>query len=234
MGDMAIDEFGIPVFASDYTETEWEQYRSTNQSTLHLPCCGATAVLKTSSNGLPFFAHYSDDCVTSPESIWHLRAKEMLIQGLRDIGIPGQLEFSGGDPGQRWKADVYFEQGNQKIALEVEHSYQHYRDYQKRQMRYSLSGVQCYWVLYKKRFLTLTKSIAGYRLRSEFHGQWPSDPDKAKGIGQHADIPVVWLDPDDTQPIKAPCFFASDISQWLRSLLTGDFNYQQDGWRIRT
>ena len=139
----------------------------------------------------------------------------------------------GGDPGHRWKADVYFEQGNQKVALEIQHSYQHYREYQKRQVRYMTSGVLCYWVLYKKRFVTLSKSIAKDRLRNEFRGEWPSDPDTVKGLGQHAAIPVVWLDPEDSQPIKAQGAFASDINHWLRSLLTGDFNYQRDGWRIR-
>lgn len=61
-----------------------------------MPCCRSRAVLKTSINGLQFFAHHSDECATAPETIWHFQAKDLLYGTLGAFGVDPKTEVSGG------------------------------------------------------------------------------------------------------------------------------------------
>ena len=53
-----------------------------------MPDCECLAIPKTSVNGIPFFAHYSDECTSAPETKWHLDAKELVVLSLGNMGIP--------------------------------------------------------------------------------------------------------------------------------------------------
>ncbi|PVX85848.1 AraC-like DNA-binding protein [Paraburkholderia unamae] len=54
---------GRPVDAAAIPRAEWEALKQFAQlGDFMMPCCKAPAVLKTSINGLPFFAHLSDEC----------------------------------------------------------------------------------------------------------------------------------------------------------------------------
>lgn len=60
---------GRPVDAATFSSPEWEQLKQSAQlGDFMMSCCKAPAVLKTSINGLPFFAHLSDECATAPET----------------------------------------------------------------------------------------------------------------------------------------------------------------------
>ena len=77
MTQAAWTRHGQPVDANDFTGPDWESLKlSTQLGDFVLPCCKAPAVLKTSINGLPFFAHLSDECATAPETKWHRVRKE--------------------------------------------------------------------------------------------------------------------------------------------------------------
>ncbi|HBP6526445.1 TPA: hypothetical protein L6A81_12465 [Pseudomonas aeruginosa] len=133
-----------------------------------MPCCHARAVLKTSPNGLPFFAHYSDECATAPETIWHIQAKDLLFGTLNYFGVGPRTELSGGTAKDRWKADIYFEFEGRKIAIELQRSYQHLRDFEARQAKYARHNVECYWLVRQEVGHTLMKAITSKRWREEF------------------------------------------------------------------
>lgn len=53
---------GVPVDAASIPGIEWEALKQVAQlGDFMMPCCKAPAVLKTSINGLAFFAHLSDE-----------------------------------------------------------------------------------------------------------------------------------------------------------------------------
>lgn len=89
-----------------------------------MTCCNAPAVLKTSINGLPFFAHLSDECRTAPETRWHKAGKASVLTALNSMGIQGYDEVSGDSPnGDKWKADVLFSITGRTIVIELQRSY---------------------------------------------------------------------------------------------------------------
>lgn len=64
-----------PAYAGDYTTHEWDRLKRQsleNRFAFKMGRCSSRAVLKTSINGLQFFAHYSDECATAPETKWHI------------------------------------------------------------------------------------------------------------------------------------------------------------------
>lgn len=167
-----------PVWASQFTVDEWEALKAQSQVdplVFKMPCCRSRAVLKTSINGLQFFAHYSDECATAPETIWHIEAKDLLIGALRPFGVAPRTEVPGGTGRDRWKADVYFEVHGRKIAIELQRSYQHLRDFEARQARYARHGVECYWLVRWEVGRTLMDAIMKKRWREDFNRTMPPD-----------------------------------------------------------
>lgn len=148
MSEVAFNKLkGQKIYAGDFNETEWEELRTVSDlGHITMECCGARAVLKTSPGFLQFFAHYSDECATAPETKWHIEVKSLITKELALLGILCVEEKTGtSKDGKKWKADVYFEFNNRKIAIEVQHSYQHLKKYHERQKIYIDSGVECYW-----------------------------------------------------------------------------------------
>ena len=233
MTEIAVHKNGTFSVASDFDDEAWEiMKKNYSIGDFTMSCCGTPAIPKTSSNGLKFFSHYSDECESAPETVWHLQAKESLVKALRKKTIQAKDEVTGGLGSEKWKADVYFEYSSRKIAFEVQHSYQHLRDYFKRQERYLKSNVECYWILYKPRFLTVTKSIAKYRLKEEFGNVSPIGFEVGRGLGQISSLPIVWFEPENEYSIKAPGFFSVDTNLWVESILNRSFSYSCGGWKI--
>ncbi|MCP8685938.1 competence protein CoiA [Marinobacterium sedimentorum] len=233
MTEVALNKDGNFSAGSDFDMESWELMKKNHVvGDFSMLCCGAPAIPKTSANGLRFFSHYSDECASAPETIWHLNTKESFIKELRKKSIQAKDEVPGGLKSEKWKADIYFEYQNRKIVFEVQHSYQHLSEYFKRQERYINSGVECYWVLYKPRFITVTKSILKYRLKEEFGNVFPTDLNIGGGLGQISILPIVWFDPEDERPIKAPGFFSVSTNNWIDSILKSEFSYSPSGWNI--
>lgn len=230
MSTFATDKYGVPIFAACYSDQEWQNLKDTYQvGDLLMPCCSSPAIPKTSPNFLNFFSHYSDECATSPESIWHLNAKENIVRELGVQGINAFLEYSGGSDGGNWKADVYFENSDRKIAIEIQKSYQHLREYFKRQKRYALSGVEAYWLLYQPRYITLIKSLGKYKLKNEYGGKFPPEGYIAPCVPE---LPLAFYQiSDEVTSVKGARFNCS-LKEWLEGILTSNFIYERGFWKL--
>ncbi|HDM8194191.1 TPA: hypothetical protein P0E36_000299 [Vibrio harveyi] len=223
---------GCVIHTNEFDEQSWGTLKDSYLlGDLIMPCCNTPAIPKTSSNFKKFFAHHSDECATSPESNWHINAKEQIMLVLKDLGFSPVLEKSGRSASGSWKADIYFEVSTRKVAIEIQHSYQHLRDYLKRQARYREANVECFWVLYKPRYLTLGKSISKYRIKNEFAGKLPT-----KGLFPCLpELPIVILDLEqDTAPILAAGRVCSSINGYLTSIINNEFIYDKERgvWQI--
>ncbi|SDW00138.1 Competence protein CoiA-like family protein [Pseudomonas syringae] len=165
-----------PVYASQYTNAEWDALKTQSLDdplAFKMPCCASRAVLKTSMNGVQFFAHYSEECATAPETIWHVEAKDLVFGALKLFGLAPRSEVAGGAGKDRWKADVYVEIGERRIAIELQRSYQHLRDFVRRQERYARWGVECYWLVRHDVGRTLGKAIMTKRWKEEYDRKNP-------------------------------------------------------------
>lgn len=161
----ALHVSGGRVNALKMTPAEWRQLQDTyTMGELQMPCCKGNAVPKVSPNGHPFFAHASGACSESEESQWHQAAKHTVRATLEALGCVATLEEHGQGELGRWQADVWGERGQVRLAVEIQHSYQHLRDYRDRQARYRAAGVRCLWLARHDRLITLMKSM-----RNELH-----------------------------------------------------------------
>lgn len=222
---------GRPVDAGTIPGTEWESMkRAARLGDFVMPCCRAPAVLKTSINGLPFFAHVSDDCTTAPETKWHHAGKAACLAALRDLGIQGCEEASGRSPtGDRWEADVLFTVGHRTIAIELQRSYQHLRDFLRRQDRYAASGVECYWLVRSETFRTLAKATSRLLLKRDFRNVYP---DAGIGTGMLPELPVSMLDAGEQQRVVFGLSKAATVPDWLSGVLAGAYRYRDGSWNL--
>lgn len=230
MTSFAVSQDGKPVLAENFNEHNWQALKDSYKvGDLLMPCCMTPAIPKTSPNSLQFFAHLSDECTSSPESQWHLATKEALVRELLSLGVEAQLEKAGRNIISAWKADVFFVVDGRQIAIEVQHSYQHLRDYLRRQERYVQSGVDSYWLLYTPRYMTLVQSLAKYRIKTEFAGKLP-DGVFFPCVPQ---LPIAHFDHSDEHgTVKGARLFRATLQDWLRSLIGNEFKYDAGAWII--
>lgn len=232
MSEIAHRLNGEIVYANDFSDEEWQTYKdSYHLGELVMPCCSSPAIPKTSSNFLKFFAHYSDECASSPESIWHEQAKNDIAHHLYQLNLSPSMEYSGKNKLGAWRADIYFEFNNRKFAIEIQHSYQSLTNYLKRQERYNESSISCFWILYEPRYLTLLTSIGKYKIKTEFAGKkiekcfFPCLPT----------LPILWFDNKPEQlSIKGPGLFSCSVSEFLISIIESKFTFSPDKgiWHI--
>lgn len=135
------------IFAYNYNSEQWEELRK-QRSEIHMHCCGAGAVLKTSKLGTRFFSHKrKGDCASLPESPEHLYLKSLIAKIGISLGWHVETEHSGSTPsGEKWIADTYCTKGNAKLAIEVQWSKQKKEEFIRRQERYAESGVRGLWL----------------------------------------------------------------------------------------
>lgn len=195
-----------------------------------MPCCQAPAVLKTSINGLPFFAHLSDECATAPETKWHRAGKAAVLAALDGIGIAGSEEVPGKSPrGDKWEADVLFSVPGRTIAIELQRSYQHLRDFTRRQERYAASSVECYWLLRKETFFTLSKATSRVLLQRDFGNVFPQG---GIGTGMLPELPVAMLDTEGTYLVQFGSFKSATVPAWLAGILNSSYQYRGGSWNL--
>lgn len=222
---------GRPVDVGLISIDIWEGLkRSVAVGDFVMPCCKAPAVLKTSINGVPFFAHLSDECATAPETIWHQAGKASVLAALLGMGIEGREEAPGRSPsGDKWEADVLFSANGRTIAIELQRSYQHLRDYLRRQERYGASSVECYWLVRRETFLTLGKATSRLLLKRDFDNTWPAG---GIGTGMLPELPVAVLDTNGAQPVMFGGGKAASVPAWLAGVLGGSFQYRGGSWNL--
>jgi competence protein CoiA len=223
---------GGRVNALRMTPAEWrllqENYAAVG---LLMPCCKGGAVPKVSPNGHQHFAHKSGACSESEESQWHLAAKSAVRATLELIGCQATVDEPGMGPRGRWQADAWGERGDIRIAVEIQRSYQHLRDYQTRQQKYQQAGIRSVWLLRSDRYVTLVNSMRKERHREEFGGKWPYERHEGPCL---PDIPVARLELDETGDAKVTgaSFFESTLPQMLEAVIAGRFLWTQGLWCI--
>lgn len=212
---------GLPVWAGQYAAAEWEALKL--RSTLGdfvMDCCPSPAVLKTSPLGLQFFAHPSGECDTAPETVWHRTGKSLVLAAARRLGYRTHDEFAGGTERTQWRADTAILVGDRTIVVELQRSYQHFRDYLKRQTRYREAGVESYWLLREECMPALTGSIARARLRDEFGGRMPSK----SFFAALPQLPWAVLSMADEPAIHGPGL-SIGVQAWIGALVEGRYRY---------
>ena len=221
----------MPVDATSILSSDWEALKQAAQlGDFVMPCCGASAVLKTSINGLPFFAHLSDECATAPETKWHKAGKAAVLAALNGLGIEGRDEVPGQSPsGDKWEADVLFSANGRTIAIELQRSYQHLRDFTRRQERYTASSVECYWLVRKETFITLAKATSRFLLKRDFGHVFPTG---GIGTGMLAELPVAMLDTESEQRILFGECKTATMQTWLAGILNGTYQYRSGSWNL--
>lgn len=222
---------GHPVDAATIPSTVWEQLKQTALlGDYVMPCCKAPAVLKTSINGLPFFAHLSDECATAPETKWHKTGKAAVLAALDGMGIAGSEEVPGrSSSGDKWEADVLFSVPGRTIVIELQRSYQHLRDFTRRQERYTASTVECYWLVRHETFLTLSKATSRLLLKRDFGNKFPPG---GIGTGMLPELPVAMLETEEAQRVLFGDFKTATISTWLAGILNGTYQYRGGSWNL--
>jgi hypothetical protein len=137
------------------------------------------------------------------------------------------------EPGQRggdaWRADVWAERGDTKLAVEIQRSYQHLREYQRRQRRYRDAGILALWLLHTDRFRTLVGSMAKERFRTDLGGKWPECGHFGPCL---SNIPVAVLSFDPDPAVSGAGLFASTLPNLLSAVLAGRFLCIDGNWRI--
>ncbi|WP_234338480.1 competence protein CoiA family protein [Xanthomonas citri] len=195
-----------------------------------MSCCKAPAVLKTSINGLAFFAHLSDECGTAPETKWHKSGKAAVMAALTGMGIENRDEVPGRSPsGEKWEADVLFSASGRTIAIELQRSYQHLRDFTRRQERYAASGVECYWLVRKETFMTLGKAASRLLLKRDFGNVFPSG---GIGTGMLPELPVAMLSTECGHSVQFGGFKSATVSVWLAGIIDGSYRYRSGSWNL--
>ncbi len=223
---------GCPIYAGSISKENWEILKQFfNIGDFIMPCCQTSAILKTSVHGWHYFAHLSEECATAPETKWHRAAKAAVLAALVEIGIKAREEVPGRTPGgEKWKADILFSSGDRTIAIELQRSYQHLREFTGRQSRYAASNVECYWLLRQETFFTLSKATSRLLLRRDFANVVPSD---GIGTGMLPELPVSILDVDGEQRVIFGHLKSSTVSTWLRGVINGDFRHRKGSWAFR-
>lgn len=231
MTQVAWTRDGRPVDADIFSSNEWEALKKVAQlGDFIMPCCKAPAVLKTSVNGFRFFSHLSDECATAPETVWHQSGKVAVLAALGGLGISGSDEAPGQSPsGEKWEADVLFSTGGRSIAIELQRSYQHLRDFIRRQDRYAESGVECYWLVRREVFATLSKSTARLLLQRDFGGVFPPG---GIGTGMLPELPVAMLLDEGEQHVCFGLGRAAGLRAWLTGIINGTYQYHDGSWNL--
>jgi hypothetical protein len=222
---------GQPVNADAIPIQDWEALKLIAQLGDYLmPCCKAPAVLKTSINGVPFFAHLSDECATAPETKWHKAGKASVLASLKTLGIEGREEVPGRSPtGAKWEADVLFSVNGRTIVVELQRSYQHLRDYTRRQDRYGASGVECYWLVRHESFLTLSKATARLLLKRDYGNVFPPN---GIGTGMLPELPVAMLEADGQNRVMFGQGKGATVQAWLEGVINGSYQYRAGSWNL--
>jgi hypothetical protein len=178
---------------------------------------------------LQFFAHHSDECATSPESLWHLTAKNLIVRELDNMGVHALLERPVKGVSGALKSDIYFETNGRNVAIEIQHSYQTYAEYLRRQEKYASCGIDNYCLLFQPRYKTITISIAKHQIRDKYGGQFPKD----RPVGSVPELPLSVFDTaNDLYRVRGPGGLNVPLASWLASLIRGSFRYKDDLWRI--
>ncbi|WP_250482842.1 competence protein CoiA [Caballeronia sp. GaOx3] len=169
------------ILAFDYDEIGWTSLKADYKGlAVHMPCCGRTAVPKTSKLGNFFFAHaVRAECPSAPEGQEHIFLKSLIGKAAKRVGWTVKTEWPGSTPnGEQWIADVFCQKGSAKVAIEVQLSYQTVEELKRRSRIYRESGVRVAWIVsgekFKNEYIAPSREIPLFRLTRFTSGEEPS------------------------------------------------------------
>jgi len=146
------------------------------------------------------------------------------------LGIEGREELPGqSQSGDKWEADVFFSARGRSVVIELQRSYQHLRDYIRRQERYNESGVDCYWLVPKEMFFTLGKATSRLLLKRDYGNVFPT---KGIGTGMLPELPVCMLEVDGEQRVQFGMGRFATVQTWLDGILNGTYQYRGGAWNL--
>jgi len=126
------------------------------------PECNEEVVLKKGKVITHHFSHKSTtECPNSkPESKEHLRAKILIYNWCRDLGMTCYLEHPIETPNGRRRADIYVESFGKKYAIEIQKSPQSMEDFERRTESYRSVSVHVIWVP----MLTTSQNLSSWQV----------------------------------------------------------------------
>jgi len=157
------------IIGPDLSQDEWKDLKLKHKKGLPIimSCCGAKGHLRTSKKGLQHFYHFSKsgNCSWERESIAHLELKNEIYQICKNEGWETRVEYDSGDGD--WRADVYTQRDDKKIAFEVQLTKIPLEILEKRDAKYRKLGFESYWIL---------KNKAKYKLNDECGFEYDQEP----------------------------------------------------------
>jgi competence protein CoiA len=229
MPTIALLSGGQEIDAQAVPPSQWEAIQlASTPGVYKMACCGANAALKTSPNGLQFFAHFGGQCGTAPETAWHLQSKAAVLAALRTLGLEGRAEVSGNSKAARWEADVLFKAGARRVAIELQRSPQTLKQFLRRQARYEEGGVECYWLVPRSVFLPVLKAGAKLKWTREWNRVIPE-----RGAGFLPDLPLALLTHEREAPMVATGGGECSLLEWLLAVAARQFVYARERWSVR-
>jgi hypothetical protein len=221
------------IISFDFAPSEWAKLKSSYVGLgLHMKCCGAPAIPKTSKIGTQFFSHKTDACGEGTESIEHIRCKELIVLGARNASWIANPEESGIDKDNNaWVADVLCFKNDVKIAFEVQLANQTFSEYNMRTIRYLNSQVKCLWFIPRKQKHPIAEQMVLDRINST---------ERRDVIGHHPDredMPVFQVDVSDINNISV--FFPwhhgngpyqIPLQEFVKGVLLGKMAFKSARW----
>ncbi|MFP5301710.1 hypothetical protein R2R70_10850 [Cobetia sp. SIMBA_158] len=124
---------------------------------------------------------------------------------------------------------MLFSINGRKVAIELQRSYQHLRDFTRRQERYTESGVECYWLVRKDVFVTLSKSTVRLLLKRDFDGLLPSG---GLGTGMLPELPISVLDIECEEMVQFGKLKSATVPVWLSGIINNTYQYREGSWNL--
>jgi len=218
---------GEEIHAFRFSEEEWVNLKKNyHVGDFLMTCCSGIAIPKTSENGLQFFAHLAGECGSAPETIWHRSAKEMIQNFCDQRCIVCKTEESDVS-NRKWRADIMINHNGRKIAIEIQHSYQHRDDFFRRQLRYKDDGIIGYWLLRKDVYRTLVSTEQKHRIRTEHGGKLPQNFAICR-----PELPIAFLETDPNVCVMGAGQLKTSFESWITSILENRFIFDEGVWKI--
>lgn len=126
------------------------------------PECGEEVVLKKGQVITHHFSHKTTtDCPNAkPESKEHLRAKILIYNWCRDLGMTCYLEHPIETPNGKRRADIYVESFGKKYAIEIQKSPQDMETFERRTESYRSVSIHVIWVP----MLTVSQNLSSWQV----------------------------------------------------------------------
>lgn len=226
MPTLAVTRGGQSFNAEDVPAHIWEQLQlEARPGDYLMPCCGANAALKVSPLGFQFFAHFSGECGTAPETAWHREGKLAVANALRRMGLHPIEEVSGRLGRDSWRADIAVDAGTRRLAFELQRSPQTLKDFLKRQQRYTGAGVEAYWLAPQKVFLNCIRAGSRLKVKRDWGGVLPP-----VSFGFLPELPIALLSLELRSSVDLGGLERLSLQDWVAAVVEGRYRYDGARW----